>query len=94
MNLKITYLLSILSVILLSNSFLQTITLAQQGNDAIFIGKYRILNSKILNEDCTLLISLPSDYEGATISYSVLYLLYGDQVRGYFAETRRILESA
>ncbi len=88
MKLKITFLLTNLVFILLS---LQTISLAQQDKEAISIGTYRILHSNILDEDRMLLINLPRDYEGGTISYPVVYLLYGDQVTGYFAETAHIL---
>ncbi len=38
------------------------------------------------------MISLPRSYEGSELSYPVVYLLYGDQVRGYFAETVHILD--
>ncbi len=91
MNLKITLHLLILFFIILLNFFYQTTILAQQNNESISIGTYRILHSQILNEDRTLLINLPRDYEGATISYPVVYLLYGDQVTGYFAETVNLL---
>jgi len=77
MNLKISSLSLILFFTLLFNLFLPTTTLAQQDNETISIGTYRILHSKILDEDRTLLINLPRDYEGATISYPVVYLLYG-----------------
>lgn len=91
MHLKITFISLIFVFTLLLNFFHQSATLAQQDYDAISIGTYRILHSQILNEDRTLLISLPRDYEGARISYPVVYLLYGDQVMGYFAETVHIL---
>ncbi len=93
MNLKFTHLSLILVFTLLINFFFQTSTLAQQDNDDISIGTYRILHSKILNEDRMLLISLPRDYEGSKLSYPVVYLLYGDQVKGYFAETVHILDA-
>jgi len=64
---------------------------AQQDGDEISIGKYHILHSEILDEDRPLLISLPNDYDQTTIGYPVIFLLYGDQVRGYFAETVHIL---
>ena len=91
MNLKITNLSLILISAFIINFFHQTTTLAQQDNEAITIGNYRILHSKILNEDRTLLISLPRSYEGSELSYPVVYLLYGDQVKGYFAEAVHIL---
>jgi len=92
MNLKISHLPLILFFALLINFFLQTFTLAQQENENITIGTYRILHSKILNEDRTLLISLPRGYDRSMLSYPVVYLLYGDQVKGYFAETVHILD--
>ena len=90
MNPKIIHHSLILFFILLLNFFLQIPILAQQDNDDITIGTYRILHSKILNEDCTLLISLPRGYEGSELNYPVVYLLYGDQVKGYFAEAVHI----
>ena len=93
MNQKVTHLSLVLISALLISFFLQTTTLAQQDNEAITIGTYRILHSKILNEDRTLLISLPRSYEGSELSYPVIYLLYGDQVKGYFAEAVHILDA-
>ena len=93
MNPKITHHSLIIFFIILIIISLQTTTLAQDDNDAITIGKYRNLHSKILNEDRTLLISLPRGYEGAKISFPVVYLLYGDQVKGYFAEAVHILDA-
>jgi predicted alpha/beta superfamily hydrolase/Tfp pilus assembly protein PilF len=92
MNQKITPFSLILVLTILIIFFLQTTTLAQQDNENISIGTYRVLNSKILNEDRTLLISLPRNYEGSELSYPMVYLLYGDQVKGYFAETVHILD--
>ncbi|MCI0472203.1 MAG: esterase family protein, partial [Ignavibacteria bacterium] len=50
-----------------------------------------MLHSKILDEDRTLLVSLPDDYESSKLAYPVLYLLYGDQVKGYYAEAVNIV---
>lgn len=70
-----------------------TITIfAQQDGDVISIGKYRTLQSKILGENRTLLISLPDNYDVSQISYPVLFVLYGDQVKGYFAEAVNIVD--
>jgi predicted alpha/beta superfamily hydrolase len=63
----------------------------QDGGDIAF-GKYRIIHSDILKEERTLLVSLPNDYEHSTLSYPVLYLLYGDQIKGYFAEAVNIVD--
>ena len=65
---------------------------AQKTGDDISIGKYHVIHSKILNEDRTLLIHLPRDYEKSTIEYPVLYLLYGNHVTTYFAEAVAILD--
>jgi len=65
---------------------------AQKAGDNIVIGKYEVIHSKILNEDRTLLIHLPRDYEKSTIDYPVLYLLYGNHVTTYFAEAVAILD--
>jgi tetratricopeptide (TPR) repeat protein len=35
---------------------------------------------------------LPDDYESARLAYPVLYVLYGDQVRGYLAETVHVVD--
>ncbi len=55
--------------------FMNTSSLAQEDGDPVSIGTYRKLNSKILNEDRTLLVNLPRRYNEPTIRYSVLYIL-------------------
>ena len=67
-------------------------TSAQEDGDPISIGTYRILQSKILNEDRTLLVNLPQGYDETTNSYLVLYILYGGQPQGYFAEAVHIVD--
>jgi len=64
------------------------------GQDAspLSIGTLRKMHSEILKEDRTLSIRIPSDYERSRLSYPVIYLLYGDQTEGYFAETVFALE--
>ncbi|MBM4159161.1 MAG: hypothetical protein FJ216_10355, partial [Ignavibacteria bacterium] len=64
---------------------------AQQDGEEISFGKYRIFYSEILNEDRTLLVSLPDNYLNSNLSYPVLYLLYGDQVKGYYAEAVNVV---
>jgi enterochelin esterase-like enzyme/tetratricopeptide (TPR) repeat protein len=59
---------------------------AQEDGSPVRIGTYRILHSKVLNEERTLLISLPEGYDESPGKYPVLFILYGGQVRGYFAE--------
>ena len=51
---------------------------AQQEGEPVSIGTYRVMHSKILNEDRTLLIHLPRGYEHSKSSYPVIYMLYGD----------------
>ena len=66
-------------------------TSAQEDGDPVSIGTYRILQSKILNEDRMLLVNLPNGYNETTNSYPVLYILYGGQPEGYFAEAVHIV---
>jgi predicted alpha/beta superfamily hydrolase len=51
----------------------------------ISIGTYQKVHSKLLNEDRTILISLPEDYNRSTGKYPVLYKLDGD--KGVFLQT-------
>jgi len=64
--------------------------LAQEDNEDIVIGHYRKIHSTILDEDRTLLVNLPRGYEATAIGYPVIYILYGGQVRNYFAEALHI----
>jgi predicted alpha/beta superfamily hydrolase len=66
-------------------------SLAQEDGDPVSIGIYRKLHSKILNEDRMLLVNLPKGYNATTNSYPVLYILYGGQPEGYFAEAVHIV---
>ena len=59
--------------------------------DPVSIGTFRILHSDILDEDRTLLVCLPKGYEEPGTSFPVLYVLYGDQIRGYFAEAVHVV---
>ena len=68
------------------------VSLAQEDGSPVSIGTYRMLHSQILDEDRTLLISLPRGYDETTVRYPVLYVLYGGQVRGYFAESVHIID--
>ena len=67
-------------------------SLAQEDGDPVSIGTYRILQSQVLNEDRTLLINLPQGYDETTNSYPVLYILYGGQPQGYYAEAVHIVD--
>lgn len=64
--------------------------LAQEDGADIVIGQYRQIHSQILDEDRMLLVNLPRGYEATAIGYPVIYILYGDQVRNYFAEALHI----
>jgi len=61
------------------------IGIAQKDGEDVTIGKYRILHSKIFNEDRLLVVHLPRDYESDMIRYPVLYHLYGDNIVDYIA---------
>jgi uncharacterized protein len=57
---------------------IHNLLVGQNKGDDIVIGKYDKLSSKILNEERTLLISVPPGYESSKEKYPVLYLLDGD----------------
>ena len=67
---------------------------AQPARDGepVSIGTFRQLHSSILNEDRTLLVCLPEDYEKTAASYPVLFVLYADQIRNYFTEAVRVVD--
>ncbi len=60
---------------------------SQNDGDDIVIGKYRKLHSTITNEDRTLLVWLPRSYNESTLSYPVIYLLYGQNTSAYLLPT-------
>jgi hypothetical protein len=60
---------------------------AAQDGSPLSIGTLRRLHSEVLGEDRVLSVRVPAGYERSGLSYPVLYLLYGDQTEGYFAET-------
>ena len=51
---------------------------AQEHGDEFVIGKYLKMNSKILNEERTIVVNLPRGYEKSHHSYPVLYFLDAD----------------
>jgi len=51
---------------------------AQQGEQNYIIGKAIKIRSEVLNEERTLLINLPDDYDVSQRRYPVLFLLDGD----------------
>jgi len=59
----------------------------QNDGDDIVIGTYRKIHSEITNEDRTLLIWLPNRYNQSTLSYPVIYLLYGQNTSAYLLPT-------
>ncbi len=67
---------------------------SQEARDGepVPIGTFKQLHSDVLDEDRLLLVCLPRDYEESLMSYPVLFVLYGDQVRGYFAEAVHIVD--
>lgn len=69
--------LFLLLILFLFFSFF-SISAAQNQDEAIIIGKYDKLFSKILDEERILLINLPEGYEESEETYPVLYALDGD----------------
>jgi predicted alpha/beta superfamily hydrolase len=65
---------------------------AQQDGAPVSIGTYRVIDSHVLGEERRLLIHLPHGYEGAAISYPVVYHTYGDYLSQYYAEAFSTLE--
>lgn len=65
---------------------------AEEDGSPVSIGTYRSLHSEVLDEQRTLLVNLPKGYDETDLHYPVLYVLYGGQVRGYFAETVHIAD--
>lgn len=63
-----------------------------RDGEPVPIGTFRLLHSNVLNEDRTLLVCLPEDYEKDAASYPVLFVLYADQIRGYFAEAVNVVD--
>ncbi len=51
---------------------------AQEHGDDFVIGKYLQMNSKILNEERTIVVDLPEGYDKSHASYPVLYVLDAD----------------
>ncbi len=72
--------------------FLNSHSLAQEDGSPVSIGTYRTLHSQVLNEDRILLVNLPRGYDETTIHYPALFILYGGQVQGYFAESVHIVD--
>lgn len=60
--------------------------------EPVSIGTFRQLHSDLLDEDRVLLVCLPQDYYESSMSYPVLLVLYGGQIRGYFAEAVHVVD--
>ena len=65
---------------------------AQQEGEPVSIGTYRVIHSKILHEDRTLLVHLPRGYEQSRGAYPVIYMLYGDHVTTYFSQAVSVVD--
>jgi predicted alpha/beta superfamily hydrolase len=65
---------------------------AQEDGAPVSIGSYRVIESQALGETRRLLIHLPRGYDGAAISYPVVYHTYGDYLSEYYAEAFAVLE--
>jgi len=52
-------------------------SVSAQTNDDVVIGKYLKIQSKEMDEERTMLISVPDDYDKTTDTYPVLYVLDG-----------------
>ncbi len=66
------------------------------GNKLFTVNVYFIIvmwvHLKILDENRTLLVSLPEGHNETLLQYPVLYILYGGQVWEYFAESVHIVD--
>ena len=58
----------------------------QRDGTPIALGTYRVLHSDVLGEDRVLQVHLPRSCESREIACPVVYVLYSDQVEGYFAQ--------
>lgn len=68
------------------------LSFAEEDGSPVAIGTYRTFRSQVLNEDRTLLVNLPHGYDESNNRYPVLYVLYGGQVRGYFADAVHVVD--
>ncbi len=78
--------IALLIIFLFTNSLM-----AQEDGSPVSIGAFRTFHSEVLNENRTILVNLPQGYNESKQPYPVLYILYGGQVRGYFAEAVHIV---
>jgi tetratricopeptide (TPR) repeat protein len=80
------------TLLLLAGFLLVASAEGRQDGAPLPIGTQRRIHSEILREDRPLSVRLPPNYEKTRVAYPVVYLLYGDQTEGYFAETVSSLE--
>lgn len=92
--LRVKSLAAFVAAMIMTGFFFASPASAQPARDGepVSIGTFRLLHSNVLNEDRTLLVCLPEDYEKSSMSYPVLFVLYGDQIRGYFAEAVHVVD--
>ena len=74
MNLKIKHIIYFFIILHLWQNNIY----AQKDTSNYVLGKYKIIKSKILNEERRLLIRLPDNYKSSEDKYPVLYVLDGD----------------
>ena len=84
--------LSLIAIALSILFIMHISSFAQEDGDPVSIGTYRMVHSKILNEERILLINLPNGYDEAANSHPVMYILYGGNPQGYFSEAVHIVE--
>ena len=73
-------------VILLTLVTLAANAYAHTDGESIVIGKYRVIQSEILNEERRILVHLPLGYEETKLRYPVVFHLYGDFVTTYITD--------
>ena len=88
-NYRTIFLLVFLSIMFFFSG--QKLCFAQKDGDDIVIGKYRMIHSRILDEDRLLFVHLPQEYEETQSRYPVLYLLWVD-IYNYFADAAIVTE--
>ena len=78
---RLTFLISVSKITLwicLSSAVILCTSYAQESEQNYIIGKAIRIRSTVLNEERTLLINLPDDYDVSQRRYPVLFLLDGD----------------
>ena len=65
---------------------------SQNDREDIVIGRYRVIQSEILNEERRILVHLPLGYEDTELRYPVVFHLYGDFLTTYFTDAVTVTE--